>query len=110
MRIGTISQGKINCDRCGQKVAYADRYLIVKEKNGIEDEESGEVKRFCVKCATEKGYVQTRQEKGERILTFFQAAEKGLEPVEPVEPVESAEPVVSPEEKVGDAGEDEDNA
>jgi ribosomal protein S26 len=109
VRIGTISQGKIKCDKCGQTVVYADRYLIVKEKNGVEDEENGEVKRYCVKCATEKGYVQTRQEKGERILTFFQAAEKGLEPVEPVEPAESVEPVVSPEEKVEDAEENEGN-
>ncbi len=109
MRIGTISQGKIKCDKCGQTVAYADRYLIVKEKNGVEDEEHGEVKRFCVKCATEKGYVQTRQEKGDRILTFFQAAEKGLEPVEPVEPAESVEPVVSPEEKTENVESDEED-
>lgn len=85
VRIGTISQGKIMCDNCGRTIVYAERYLIIKEKDGVEDEELGEVRRYCVKCATEKGYVQTRQEKGERILTFFQAAEKGLEPVEPVE-------------------------
>ena len=85
MRIGTISQGKIKCDNCGRTVAYAERYLIVKETDGVEDEEKGEARHYCVKCATEKGYVQTRQEKGEHILTFFQAAEKGLEPVEPAE-------------------------
>ncbi len=88
MRIGTISQGKIKCDNCGKTVAYAERYLIVKETDGVEDEENGEVRRYCVKCATEKGYTQSRQEKGEHILTFFQNAEKGLEPVEPVEPAE----------------------
>jgi ribosomal protein S26 len=85
VRIGTISQGKIACDNCERTIVYAERYLIIKEKDGVEDEELGEVRRYCVKCATEKGYVQTRQEKGERILTFFQNAEKGLEPVEPVE-------------------------
>jgi len=85
VRIGTISQGKIKCDNCGRTITYAERYLIVKETDGVEDEENGEVRRYCVKCATDKGYVQSRQEKGEHILTFFQAAEKGLEPVEPVE-------------------------
>lgn len=64
LRIGTISQGKIKCDKCGRTVVYAERYLIVKEKNGVEDEENGVVRRYCVKCSTEKGYVQTRQEKG----------------------------------------------
>jgi len=85
VRIGTISQGKIKCDNCGRTIVYSERYLIIKEKDGVEDEERGEVRRYCVKCAEEQGYVQTRQEKGEHILTFFQAAEKGLEPVEPVE-------------------------
>jgi ribosomal protein S26 len=99
VRIGTISQGKIKCDNCGQTVAYAGRYLIVKEKNGVEDEEKGEPRRYCVKCAEEKGYVQTRQEKGERIVTFFQVAEKGLEPVEPVELEETASTPVAAEEK-----------
>jgi hypothetical protein len=85
VRIGTISQGKVKCDDCGKTIAYAERYLIVKETDGVEDEENGEARRYCVKCATEKGYTQTRQEKGEHILTFFQEAEKGLEPVEPPE-------------------------
>jgi ribosomal protein S26 len=101
VRIGTISQGKIKCDNCGKTIVYAERYLIIKEKDGVEDEELGEVRRYCVKCATEKGYTQTRQEKGEHILTFFQAAEKGLEPVEPVEPAEEKEDSQE-EEKVKD--------
>ena len=85
MRIGTISQGKVKCDNCRRTIAYAERYLIVKETDGVEDEENGEAKRYCVKCARDKGYIQTRQEKGEHIMTFFQEAAKGLEPVEPIE-------------------------
>ena len=85
MRIGTISQGKVKCDNCGRTVAYAERYLIVKETNGVEDEEKGEPRRYCVKCATEKGYVQSRQEKGEHITTFFQNTEKIIETVETFE-------------------------
>lgn len=85
MRIGTISQGKVKCDECGQTVPYAERYIIVKESDGIEDEEKGEARRYCVKCAGDKGYVQTRQEKGEHILTFFQNTEKVIETVEPLE-------------------------
>lgn len=83
MRIGTISQGKVKCDNCGKTIVYAERYLIVKETDGVEDEEKGEARRYCVKCAIEKGYVQSRQEKGERILTFFQNTEKVIETVEP---------------------------
>ena len=82
MRIGTISQGKTKCDNCGHTVPYAERYLIVREKDGVEDPENGEPRYYCVKCATDKGYVQIRHEKGEHILTFFQKAEKGLEPIE----------------------------
>ncbi len=76
MRIGSISQGKTKCSRCGQVIRYAERYLIVREKGGVENEE-GDPKIYCVKCAREKKYVQSRDEKGEKILTFFQEAEKG---------------------------------
>ena len=79
MRIGSISQGKLKCDNCGQIVPYVGRYLIVKETDGVEDEEHGTVRRYCVKCAREKGYVDTREEKGESILTFFQKTERLLE-------------------------------
>lgn len=91
MRIGTISQGKVKCDECGQMIPYAERYLIVKESNGTEDEENGEARRYCVKCASDKGYVQSRHEKGERIVTFFQNTEKVIETVEPAEAAEDQE-------------------
>jgi ribosomal protein S26 len=71
VRIGNISQGKIQCDGCKRTVPYAERYLIVNEKDGIEVEKDGETKRYCVKCALERGYGAYREEKGERILTFF---------------------------------------
>ena len=41
MRVGNISQGKIQCDCCKKAVPYAERYLIVKEKKGAESDESG---------------------------------------------------------------------
>lgn len=63
MRIGSISQGKIKCDSCGRTIPYAERYLIVKETDGVEDDEKGEVRHYCVKCAREKGYTEERQEK-----------------------------------------------
>lgn len=85
MRIGTISQGKVKCDGCGHTIPYAERYIIVKESNGVEDEEMGEARRYCVECADKRSYVQSRQEKGERILTFFQNTEKVIESVEPTE-------------------------
>jgi len=72
MRVGNISQGKIQCDCCKKTVPYSERYLIVKEKKGVESDETGaEPKRYCVKCATQKGYVDTRIEKGDKITTFF---------------------------------------
>ncbi len=72
MRIGNISQGKIHCDGCKKIVPYAERYLIVEEKKGVESDDPGrEAKRYCVPCATRKGYVDTRTEKGARITTFF---------------------------------------
>ena len=72
MRIGNISQGKIQCDSCKKSVLYSERYLIVKEKKGVESEEPGsEQKRYCMKCATQKGYAESRTEKGAKITTFF---------------------------------------
>ena len=70
MRIGSISQGKIKCDHCGQTVPYAGRYLIIREKKGVENEE-GTPKIYCVKCARQKKYVAERKEKGDTIITFF---------------------------------------
>jgi hypothetical protein len=70
MRRGCISLGEIKCDGCGNPIPYPDRYLAVNEKNGVEDEE-GETKHYCVECCLKKDYAHYKEEKGERILTFF---------------------------------------
>ena len=70
MRRGCVSLGEIKCDGCQQVIPYPDRYLVVEEKDGIEDEE-GETRRYCLECCLKKGYASYKEEKGERILTFF---------------------------------------
>jgi hypothetical protein len=70
MRRGCISLGEIKCDGCGNPIPYPDRYLAINEKEGVEDEE-GETKRYCVECCLKKDYAHYKEEKGERILTFF---------------------------------------
>jgi hypothetical protein len=115
VRIGSISQGKVKCGRCQQTIAYAQRYLIVREKGGVENEE-GEPKILCVKCATEKKYIQTRVEKGEKIITFFQEAEKGkfltasAGATEAEETEEKTAAVKEPEEAEGEAEDEEEGA
>lgn len=76
MRRGCISQGNIQCDSCGTVVPYAGRYMTVEEKEGAETSEVGETKNYCVACCLEKGYAEAREEKGEKILTFFYEAKK----------------------------------
>ena len=70
MRRGCISLGEIKCNECKNVIPYPDRYLAVDEKDGVEDEE-GDVKRYCVECCLKKGYARYKEEKGERVLTFF---------------------------------------
>ena len=70
MRRGCISLGEIQCDECHQTIPYPDRYLAIDEKDGIEDE-AGETRRYCVDCCLKKGYAHYKEEKGQRILTFF---------------------------------------
>ena len=70
MRRGCVSLGEIKCDECQQTIPYPDRYLALEEKDGVEDE-NGEVRRYCVECCLKKGYASYKEEKGERILTFF---------------------------------------
>jgi hypothetical protein len=70
MRRGCVSLGEIKCDECHRPIPYPDRYLAVDEKNGVEDND-GETRRYCVECCLKKGYAQYKEEKGERILTFF---------------------------------------
>jgi hypothetical protein len=70
MRRGCISLGEIECDGCHHPIPYPDRYLAVDEKDGVEDNE-GETRRYCIECCLKKGYASYKEEKGERILTFF---------------------------------------
>ncbi|HUV44077.1 MAG TPA: hypothetical protein VMW13_04515 [Dehalococcoidales bacterium] len=74
MRQGCISLGKVQCDGCRNTIPYAERYLLIDEENGVEVE-SGKKSCYCVNCSLDKGYARYRQEKNERVLTFF--------PVEP---------------------------
>ena len=71
MRRGCISLGEVKCDGCNSTIPYPERYLVVDEKDGAEDEE-GETHRYCVECSLQKGYAHYKFEKGERILTFFE--------------------------------------
>jgi hypothetical protein len=70
MRRGCISLGDVKCDECQKPIPYPDRYLILNETNGVEDEE-GDIQHYCVECSLKKGYAHYKEEKGERILTFF---------------------------------------
>ena len=83
MRRGCVSLGEVKCDTCGRTIPFPERYLAIDEKDGVEVEEGGEPKRYCVKCALEKGYGAYREEKGERVLTFFK--EEGKSPPKPPE-------------------------
>lgn len=70
MRRGCISLGELKCDGCEKPIPYPDRYLAIDEKDGQEDDD-GDTKRYCVDCAVKKGYAHYKDEKGERVLTFF---------------------------------------
>ena len=70
MRRGCVSLGEIVCDECKNTIPYPNRYLAIDEKDGVEDEE-GETQRYCVECCLKKGYAHNKEEKGERVLTFF---------------------------------------
>ncbi len=64
MRRGGISLGDIQCDGCHRTVQYLERYLAIEETEGT-------ILRLCLDCALNRGYVRYRQEKGERVITFF---------------------------------------
>jgi hypothetical protein len=70
MRRGCISLGRVNCDICQRVIPYPERYLAIDEENGVEAEK-GKMVRYCVECAFKKGYAHFKEEKGEKILTFF---------------------------------------
>ena len=60
----------MQCDSCQNIIPYAERYVIVdeEEETGIE---SGKQKYYCMDCSLEKGYARYREEKNQRVLTFF---------------------------------------
>lgn len=70
MRQGCISLGKVQCDSCKNTIPYSERYLLIDEEDGVEVE-SGKKSCYCVNCSLDKGYARYRQEKNERVLTFF---------------------------------------
>ena len=70
MRRGCISLGEIQCNHCHRLIAFAERYLAIDEENGSEVEK-GETVHYCIECALDKGIAYHKEEKGERILTFF---------------------------------------
>ncbi|MBN2240974.1 MAG: hypothetical protein JW712_14485 [Dehalococcoidales bacterium] len=75
MRRGNISLGDVQCKECGINVPHSERYLIIDEEDGIEVEEGGKPVYYCVECALKKGYAYYKEEKDERILTFFPDSE-----------------------------------
>jgi len=78
MRRGCMSLGEVRCDICQRTIPYPERYLVVDEKDGVEAEE-GDTVHYCVSCALEKGYAHYKEDKGERVLTFFPEPEVGGE-------------------------------
>jgi len=63
MRRGCITLGDVRCDDCHRIIPHAERYLVI--------EEEGEELHLCVDCSLKRGYAHYKEEKGERILTFF---------------------------------------
>ena len=70
MRQGCISLGKVQCDNCQRLIPHSERYLAVDEEDGVEVEK-GKTSYYCLDCCLAKGYAEYREEKGERVLTFF---------------------------------------
>lgn len=70
MRRGGISLGEIQCDGCHRQIPHAKRYLAIDEEDGVEVEK-GKTVQYCVECALQKGYASYREEKKDRILTFW---------------------------------------
>jgi sulfur relay (sulfurtransferase) complex TusBCD TusD component (DsrE family) len=70
MRRGCISLGETQCSSCHRSIPPAERYLVVDEENGVEVEKGNAV-NYCIDCALKKGYATSKEEKTEKILTFF---------------------------------------
>ena len=70
MRRGCVAIGDMQCDGCGRVIKHPEHYLTIVEKEGVEAEE-GETKHYCTDCSLTKGYARYKQERGERVLSFF---------------------------------------
>jgi len=64
MRQGCISLGEVQCDDCHRTIPHSERYLIIEETEGV-------ILRLCVDCCLKKGYADYKEEKKEKVLTFF---------------------------------------
>jgi hypothetical protein len=64
MRRGCISLGDTECGGCHRIIPHSERYLIIEEKDGV-------ALSLCVNCCLEKGYARYREDRRERVLTFF---------------------------------------
>ncbi len=63
MRRGCISLGNVRCDDCQLVIPHSEHYLVIEEEGGM--------KRLCQGCSLDKGHAHYKEEKGERVLTFF---------------------------------------
>jgi len=64
MRQGCISLGEVQCDDCHRVIPHSERYLIIEETEEV-------ILRLCVACCLKKGYAGYKEEKKEKVLTFF---------------------------------------
>ncbi len=71
MRKGCVSLCDIQCDGCQRTVAHSERYLAIDDEDDTEEAGSGKLTYYCVQCALDRGLAFYRDEKGERMLTFF---------------------------------------
>jgi len=90
VRQGCISLGKVKCDSCQNIIPYAERYVIVDEEDN-EEVESGKLQCYCTDCSLDKGYARYREEKNQRVLTFFPDDMSTGSPEEIVAPQENNE-------------------
>jgi hypothetical protein len=64
MRRACLSLGDIHCDQCQRLIEHSEQYLIITE-------EDGERKQLCADCSLEQGFAHYKEDKRERVLTFF---------------------------------------
>lgn len=103
MRRGCLSVGTVSCDICKRRIPYPERYVMVDEDaKGHEVEKGGKNLRYCIECATKKGYAHYKEIKGEMMLTFLRESEA---PPSTATPPPAAEATVTAEEAPASAAE-----